>query len=1430
MKRWIIWIFLGVCLLSIGEHSHAQSTNSWSQIIPRVGFGYGGLSTVYWSPLNGQLGVASESGLQFYNADMHLEAERRFASSTPSSVLFSPDMAYVALYEANGLIIRDTQAWEPILALGQFRAPSWSPDSQFLAVWAGSTLRIWNVAEAEVTLEISELISENVAVQWSPDSQVVAVPGRGAIVMVSAGTGDIIRIHPFETVRDFHWSIDGRWLAVIGLKDPLPLDRDPDDPVLYDLMLVDALSGEIVTYYDTSSGGILGSRYGADQFVSISPDGRYIAAQLTRWEPTIGRDDIGNYPDDAVVTTLTPVEEQALSSLLDETFVLATEQGDTTFWYALIEAWWLGIEAGIYNTLYVQTENIRDALELGDIELAHHFINIILSESEIEQLNSPPQQLPNRAQNARWVSPGMGVWDLETGATLHNFADLGRPLANVRFITWSPDSNRFATAQDMTLTIFEANRGGVVDSLRAYISSTSRLEWSGDGNGLIVANGLWDVTGEQPIYQRYVPSPSNPRPIDLSFLQPNPYVFDYSRPPYRWEVKQVYEDRGLVITYEQDIEYPGTPEYEDDIPPDERWIIWDIATQERWEEYSNLGKQTAWLYDLDNAHERDGGNTYFNVKRTTRFVVIGDDEIVDLRTEEKTWLEVNRWEWREVWFGPNGDRIYAYDTDNRLKAFDPLTGELLYETVPAPRNAMVFTDDYSRFTLIDRTNTVYVYDAPTGDLLLEAYTGNQRPDLLWSDDLSRLAIGGDNNAIIIYDISSQTRLTVLRGHRGPITAMAWHSTCDYSNIAACKYVMASSDVDGRVLLWGVAETEDDIPGIPDAPAAPEFVLPEAEIDFGGLEPLWTYVAEGETFGRSSAYRVRWAANGIRINSNYFYDTELNLLDDFPGGDDWDMPTEQHPDGLTVSEDGMVINREGDVVWVGRDTVYDVAFSVDGTRVFTAEVAEGRNTLTGRIRVWSSRSGLQADHFGGGAPGYNQVELSPDGRWLATTTLDFFGSGGRGQLWSTVDFTLHHSLIGHTADIIDLRWHPSSGAILTASHDGSVRLWNTSGDEVARWRHLNAAPIEQVMWGTTPDTLIVSAGNDLYVLDTYLLTELRRFAAVGGRDFDWSPDHTQLVSIGRDSVVRVIDYATGDILAEERRHMPSITSLEWHPDGEILAVGRRDGSVVILDGSDGTLREIVRPYGLPIRAMHWRPDGTRLLLDLEDGPIEIMDVTSDGDTIQIENIWRRSGVWWSPDGSQIAFGTYPDPEMGVYTATSLVWVYDTATGQPTFQFPLEWYDYSWYWDVKPFALSWSPESHYLAAFYGGNLRYWDLAQGVSLGTYPDIGRELGMSLWQDGVLYLWMTDGHGSLIASNGAFDYIERDGLPAGTRLRPDGQVILAGDYILDFATFYPLQEVPRYIDAAAWHPNCWAADCSAVLAVAGGSEVIMLGYPQEDE
>jgi WD40 repeat protein len=363
-----------------------------------------------------------------------------------------------------------------------------------------------------------------------------------------------------------------------------------------------------------------------------------------------------------------------------------------------------------------------------------------------------------------------------------------------------------------------------------------------------------------------------------------------------------------------------------------------------------------------------------------------------------------------------------------------------------------------------------------------------------------------------------------------------------------------------------------------------------------------------------------------------------------------------------------------------------------------------------------------------------------------------------------------------------------------------------------------------------DQLILSAGNDLIVLDARTLQEERQIAGVGGRSFDWSPDRQQLITIGGDWLVRIVDFNTGEVLAQEAGHMPQVALMAWKPDGSELAVARMDGSIGVLDGQSGQQTRILRLGGMEIDAMMWNPDGSFLLLDRADGVVEILNGATGQTFSEFYDPWRRDVIEWSPDGQLLAYATYPDPDEGVYDAPSWLKIV-TMQGAVVRQYDMNWQDFIFYWNRKPIALSFSPDGMYIGAFYDDRASIWNLAteERIESGEAP-LSSGVVLANWEAaGVTFYTARDTYH--LSFDGSLQHLKESGLPNGSTPRPDGRIVFGNQMVIDVATQYPFQAFNQYQggEVVAWHPTCWTTDCETVLAIGQGSQVIMYGYPQED-
>jgi WD40 repeat protein len=160
-----------------------------------------------------------------------------------------------------------------------------------------------------------------------------------------------------------------------------------------------------------------------------------------------------------------------------------------------------------------------------------------------------------------------------------------------------------------------------------------------------------------------------------------------------------------------------------------------------------------------------------------------------------------------------------------------------------------------------------------------------------------------------------------------------------------------------------------------------------------------------------------------------------------------------PDGRLVASAETIpdlpvkVWRASDGAWE-RDLAFpggalSVAFSPDGRKL-----AAGGDYRDNRVWVWNVQDGSivwRGEGHGGGVP---SVAFSPDARLLAS-------AGGYEdkciRLWNVATGLPVRSLVGHQALVRRVTFAPDGAALLSASDDGSIRLWHvTSGACLAEY--------------------------------------------------------------------------------------------------------------------------------------------------------------------------------------------------------------------------------------------------------------------------------------------------------------------------------------------------------------------------------------------
>lgn len=242
-----------------------------------------------------------------------------------------------------------------------------------------------------------------------------------------------------------------------------------------------------------------------------------------------------------------------------------------------------------------------------------------------------------------------------------------------------------------------------------------------------------------------------------------------------------------------------------------------------------------------------------------------------------------------------------------------------------------------------------------------------------------------------------------------------------------------------------------------------------------------------------------------------------------------------------------------------------------------------------------------------------LQFSPT-HWSADGTLLAIMSDSEVQIWSEV-------------------WNPLTASIISTIPSLEDPIWITA------WHPVN----QYLAVGNLTNVFVYHAGNLLYSVDHESSLS----------DIKWSNNGEYLVTSGGTGVageVRVWDGSDGEFIYNIRidtqlpppNQTASGASISWNPDDTQLIIGCDDGIARIWDLTTATPISVARfafnNDNSVITTVDWHPNGFWIVSSSVDGAIRIWDAITFEllDTVQTNS--PIYSVAWSPDGTQLAYGT------------------------------------------------------------------------------------------------------------------------------------------------------------------------------------------------
>jgi hypothetical protein len=523
-------------------------------------------------------------------------------------------------------------------------------------------------------------------------------------------------------------------------------------------------------------------------------------------------------------------------------------------------------------------------------------------------------------------------------------------------------------------------------------------------------------------------------------------------------------------------------------------------------------------------------------------------------------------------FSPDGREILTASRDRTARLWDLTLGRekrKFQEGHEYLASMAVFTADGKRLYTAGGDNTVNVWDVTAGTELMRLERTGRNGALALSADDRLLLTGGDEKSATLWDTETGQRASVLKPHRGEVTAAA---------ISHDRSRVFTGDATGRGQLWMADGTR--------------------------LQAL-----EGHT---GPIVAACFSPDGRRVLSASSDNTVAQ----------WDVATGKeipelalkHPnsvtslacsaDGrraLTSCEDGvarlwdLASARLISTLTSSGNATSSVALSRDGRLAAAASIKERS------VRVWDLQTGREIQRPGAAAAllptevgSVWSLVFSPAGESLLTVA----GSGAR--LWGVPSGSELMSFTPNGA-VASARFAPGGKRIVTASWDGSVRVWDTdTGRALLKLRKAHEGYVNSAVF---------------------------------------SPDGRRLLTSGDDALLKLWNAETGALVATFAGHESRVQAAEFSRDGTLIASGSDDKTARIWNASGGAARRVLRGHQWAVTSVTFSRDGRRLVSGSEDKTAAVWDVEKGEKLLSLEGHTASvTSVALSPDGRRALTGS------------------------------------------------------------------------------------------------------------------------------------------------------------------------------------------------
>ena len=257
-------------------------------------------------------------------------------------------------------------------------------------------------------------------------------------------------------------------------------------------------------------------------------------------------------------------------------------------------------------------------------------------------------------------------------------------------------------------------------------------------------------------------------------------------------------------------------------------------------------------------------------------------------------------------------------------------------------------------------------------------------------------------------------------------------------------------------------------------------------------------------------------------------------------------------------------------------------------------------------------------------------------------------------WNRLAHSCQLDLKSHTQAVSGVTFSPDGKLLASASHDGTVKIWDAVGGHETHTLTGHLQPVASVAFSSDNNRL-ASTGHDMTVKVWDVRNGEELLTLKGHTDFvicvAFSPDGQRLASASHDQSVKVWDATTGQELLTLKGHTNEVRSVTYSPDGKWLASGSMDNTVRVWDATSGHVMFTLLEHSGTVMDVAFNPDGKRLVTCSSDRTIKVWDARDGPGALTFSG--HKAGILsvaFSPDGKLLASAS-EDNTVKVWDAVS-----------------------------------------------------------------------------------------------------------------------------------------------------------------------------------